>query len=202
MIVTLYLFLVVVSEVHFFRDCSRGPSVAGDAHERYLLEAHGILQEAPRGEKAGRFLRTADAQCDNAPNPVLLRSQVVLLGIVWNAFCNAFAGGLGLELRHGVALLAVLPALHIGSLLALLSVFRSGPSDASPGAAVAATFCGAHKTLAFGLPLINTVFEGNPNLASYCAPIMIMHPLQLAIGSLVVPYFKKITEEEKRNCDA
>ena len=63
---------------------------------------------------------------------------------------------------------------------------------------MAATFCGAHKTLAFGLPLINTVFEGNPNLASYCAPIMLMHPLQLVIGSLVVPYFKQMVEEEEK----
>lgn len=118
---------------------------------------------------------------------------MVLLGIVWNAFCNAFARGLGLELRHGLALLTLLPLLHIGSLAALFSVFRSKFLSDTPGEAVAATFCGAHKTLAFGLPLINTVFEGNPNLASFCAPLMLMHPLQLVIGSLAVPYFAKIT---------
>lgn len=92
----------------------------------------------------------------------------------------------------------MLPLLHLGSLLSLFSVFRANILNNTPGEAVAATFCGAHKTLAFGLPLINTIFEGNPNLASYCAPIMLMHPLQLVIGSLMVPYFTKFTTEEKK----
>mmetsp|Transcript_3380 Transcript_3380/g.6017 ORF Transcript_3380/g.6017 Transcript_3380/m.6017 type:complete len:128 (+) Transcript_3380:51-434(+) len=127
---------------------------------------------------------------------------MVLLGIVWNAFCNAFTRGLGLELSHGILLLILLPLLHIGSLATLFALFRSKLFSASTmGEAVAATFCGAHKTLAFGLPLINTVFEGNPNLASYCAPIMLMHPLQLVIGSLIVPYFKQMVEEEEEKVE-
>mmetsp|Transcript_9615 Transcript_9615/g.20808 ORF Transcript_9615/g.20808 Transcript_9615/m.20808 type:complete len:439 (-) Transcript_9615:185-1501(-) len=123
--------------------------------------------------------------------------EMVLLGIVWNAFCNAFTRGLGLEFSHAIALLTMLPLLHIGSLLSLFTIFKSKVLiNASMGEAVAATFCGAHKTLAFGLPLINTIFEGNPNLASYCAPIMLMHPLQLVIGSFMVPYFARKVEEE------
>lgn len=59
--------------------------------------------------------------------------------------------------------------------------------------AVAATFSASQKTLAFGLPLINTIFAGSSNLASYCAPIMLVHPIQLLIGSFVVPYFKQFT---------
>jgi len=69
--------------------------------------------------------------------------------------------------------------------------------NVSPGEAVAAAFCSSHKTLAFGLPLIQTIFEGNPNLAAYCAPLMLIHPLQLVLGSLLVPYFKTYTEESQ-----
>ena len=122
---------------------------------------------------------------------------MVLLGIVWNAFCNAFTRGLGMDFSNAIVLLIMLPLLHIGSLFTLFNIFKSKILNNSPGEAVAATFCGAHKTLAFGLPLINTIFEGNPNLASYCAPIMLMHPLQLVIGSLAVPYLTKFTAEEK-----
>ncbi|KAL9179666.1 hypothetical protein ACHAXT_008956 [Thalassiosira profunda] len=123
--------------------------------------------------------------------------EVVLLGIVWNAFCNAFTKGLGLDLSHAVALLVILPLLHIGSLVSLFALFRSKMLNNTPGEAVAATFCASHKTLAFGLPLINTIFEGSPNLASYCAPVMFIHPLQLVIGSFMVPYFTKFTEEKE-----
>lgn len=122
--------------------------------------------------------------------------EVILLGIVWNAFCEAFTRGLGLDFSHAIALLILLPLLHIGSLIVLFSLFKSKRSSNTPGEAVAATFCASHKTLAFGLPLINTIFDGNVNLASYCAPIMLMHPLQLVIGSFIVPYFTKFTEEK------
>jgi sodium/bile acid cotransporter 7 len=90
--------------------------------------------------------------------------EVVILGIVWNAFCNAFTSGLGLEVKHAAALLLLLPALHAVSLVSLSSFFNSKVLGFSSGEAKAATFCGAHKTLAFGLPLINTIFEGNLNL--------------------------------------
>ena len=127
----------------------------------------------------------------------MLLFQLVLLGIVWNAFYEAFTRGLGLGFSHAIALLILLPLLHMGSLIALFSLFKSKLLlNNTPGEAVAATFCASHKTLAFGLPLINTIFDGNANLASYCAPIMLMHPLQLVIGSFVVPLFGRYTEQK------
>ena len=61
--------------------------------------------------------------------------------------------------------------------------------------AVAAAYCASHKTLAFGLPLIRTIFAGSPDLAYYCAPIMILHPLQLLVGSLAVPRLRAYLSE-------
>lgn len=60
--------------------------------------------------------------------------------------------------------------------------------------AIAATFCTSHKTLAFGLPLLNTIFEGNANLAAYCAPVMFIHPLQLLLGSILAERIKNDDE--------
>jgi solute carrier family 10 (sodium/bile acid cotransporter), member 7 len=125
--------------------------------------------------------------------------ELILLGIVWNAFCNAFSKGMGLEFRHAAALLAILPTLHIISLVFLFKMFQQPFWGLSRGETVAAMFCASHKTLAFGLPLVNTIFEGNPNLASYCAPIMFIHPLQLVLGSLLVPRLVRYTTGE---CEA
>jgi sodium/bile acid cotransporter 7 len=124
--------------------------------------------------------------------------ELILLGIVWNAFCNAFTKGMGLELRHGLALLALIPTLHVGSLFILQKFFELPFFNFDRSQIVASVYCASHKTLAFGLPLINTIFEGNPNLASYCAPIMFIHPLQLVLGSLAVPKFSKYIEEEQK----
>lgn len=62
---------------------------------------------------------------------------------------------------------------------------------------MAGMFCASQKTLAFGLPLINTIFEGSPNLAAYCAPIMFIHPLQLILGSLLIPRLETYTAAGK-----
>jgi sodium/bile acid cotransporter 7 len=110
---------------------------------------------------------------------------------------------LGLAFKHSIVLLILLPALHLLSLGALFKVFSQPFLKFSPPETVAAMFCASHKTLAFGLPLVNTIFEGNPNLASYCAPIMFIHPLQMTLGSLLLPMINqytgtwKTTEENK-----
>lgn len=121
--------------------------------------------------------------------------QIVLLGIVWNAFCNAFSSGLGLEIRHSLFLLAMLPTVHVAALGALLTFFSLPFLNFTRGEAVAASFCASQKTLAFGLPLINTIFEGNPNLASYCAPLMFIHPLQMTFGSLLLPWIRSFASD-------
>eukprot|EP00540_Astrosyne_radiata_P013890 CAMPEP_0116846872 /NCGR_PEP_ID=MMETSP0418-20121206/14105_1 /TAXON_ID=1158023 /ORGANISM="Astrosyne radiata, Strain 13vi08-1A" /LENGTH=380 /DNA_ID=CAMNT_0004478225 /DNA_START=140 /DNA_END=1281 /DNA_ORIENTATION=- len=123
--------------------------------------------------------------------------ELILLSIVWTAFCDAFSRGFGLGIRDGLTLLLLLPALHLGSIAALYKVFGAGIWGLTRGQIVAAIFCGSHKTLAFGLPLVNTVFAGAPDLAAYCAPIMLIHPIQLLLGSLLVPRLSKFTETDK-----
>jgi sodium/bile acid cotransporter 7 len=96
-----------------------------------------------------------------------------------------------------LALLGILPAIHMASLAILFKVFQQPFWGLSRGETVAAMFCASHKTLAFGLPLVNTIFEGNPNMAAYCAPIMFIHPLQLIVGSLLVPKLIEYTKGEE-----
>ena len=52
-------------------------------------------------------------------------------------------------------------------------------------------FCAAHKTIAFGMPLLKTIFDGAPSLALLCAPLLIYHPMQLVIGSALVPALQR-----------
>eukprot|EP00549_Striatella_unipunctata_P023719 CAMPEP_0118687668 /NCGR_PEP_ID=MMETSP0800-20121206/8508_1 /TAXON_ID=210618 ORGANISM="Striatella unipunctata, Strain CCMP2910" /NCGR_SAMPLE_ID=MMETSP0800 /ASSEMBLY_ACC=CAM_ASM_000638 /LENGTH=317 /DNA_ID=CAMNT_0006584873 /DNA_START=324 /DNA_END=1277 /DNA_ORIENTATION=+ len=119
--------------------------------------------------------------------------ELILLGIVWNAFCNAFYKGLGISIQHGLFLFGLLSVLHVGALFGLIPFFSL--FNYSRPQAVAGAFCASQKTLAFGLPLVNTIFEGNPNMAAYCAPIMFIHPLELLLGSLFVPKISKYVEE-------
>lgn len=123
--------------------------------------------------------------------------ETILLGIVWNAFSNAFSKGVGFDVPTTVRLVLVLAVVHLAALFGLFNLFKTprvqNALKLERGDVVAAAFCASQKTLAFGLPLIKTVFDGNPNLASYCAPIMFIHPLQLILGSLAVPEFSRYT---------
>ena len=122
--------------------------------------------------------------------------ELILLSILWNAFCTAICKGLGLSLQHGIALGFLLPSLHAVSLLALFQFFSLPILGFTRQDAVSAMFCASQKTLAFGLPLIQTIFEGNPNLALYCAPLMFFHPLELIMGSSLIPRLEKYTGKE------
>ena len=117
--------------------------------------------------------------------------ELIMICILWNAFCEAFAIGWGLQLSHAMTLFLILPVLHLASLRFGFKLFER--IGFSRGEVVAAMFCASHKTLAFGLPLVNTIFEGNPNLAAYCAPLMFIHPTQLVLGSLFIPRLEKYT---------
>jgi sodium/bile acid cotransporter 7 len=88
----------------------------------------------------------------------------------------------------------LLPTLHVTALAAFFKLFSLPSLRFTKGETISAMFCSSQKTLAFGLPLVNTIFQGNPNLASYCAPIMFIHPLQMAIGSFLLPTIQKFMD--------
>lgn len=130
--------------------------------------------------------RLRDA-CERHSKVLKRLQEVVLLSILWNALCTATSQNLGLGLRHGLALAALLPVVHLLALTSLLVAFSHPSWRWSRPQSVAAAFCASHKTLAFGLPLVRTVFAGTPHVAWYSAPLVFVHPIQLVVGSLLVP---------------
>lgn len=54
---------------------------------------------------------------------------------------------------------------------------------------IAAVFCGSKKTLASGVPMAHLIFGANPALGLILMPIMIYHPLQLAIGGVLAQHW-------------
>lgn len=135
----------------------------------------------------GQALRTTPVLDVQNKNKLAFKrvSEIVLLLIVWNAFCNAFARGINIPLGQLAALAALLPLLHV---IAFFAIFATFSSTFPRRDAIAGAFVASQKTLAFGLPLIKTIFAASPDdLAFYCAPIMLLHPSQLLVGSVLVP---------------
>jgi len=93
-------------------------------------------------------------------------------------------------------LATALPAAFFLSQLAMfafsaLPVFKLTRKDQT-----AAMFCATQKTLAFGMPLIKAFFEGSPHAALITTPLLVIHPLQLLIGSLMIPYLQRYIKQE------
>ena len=72
-----------------------------------------------------------------------------------------------------------------------------------PTLRVFALFGCTHKTIAMGIPLITALYENSEKLALYTLPILIWHPTQLILGSLLAPRLEKWVEKVRRQrvCD-
>ncbi|KAK5893228.1 hypothetical protein CgunFtcFv8_006121 [Champsocephalus gunnari] len=63
---------------------------------------------------------------------------------------------------------------------------RSG-AGFSPADTVAIIFCSTHKSLTLGIPMLKIVFEGYEHLSLISVPLLIYHPAQILLGSILVP---------------
>ncbi|KAJ1623963.1 putative sodium bile acid cotransporter [Pavlovales sp. CCMP2436] len=122
-------------------------------------------------------------------------SELIILGVIFNTFCDSFSRASLALGRADILLLALgMPVVYTLCFLCgarLLSRLPIAPADAT-----AALYCASQKTLAFGLPVIRLIFAGSPDLAYYTAPIMVLHPLQLFLGSALMPTLKRTLKLE------
>merc|ERR1712232_1388757 len=53
------------------------------------------------------------------------------------------------------------------------------------------------KTVAVGVPLINTIYDHNPNVGLYTLPLLVWHPTQLLVGSFLAPRLAAFVKREE-----
>ncbi len=118
-----------------------------------------------------------------------LMDRLVIIGIVYTTFCNSFVarawrgtslGDLGLTFA-GVLLLFTIAASGIWLATRAMRLAR--------GDAIAALFCGSKKTLAAGVPMAGLIFGTYPGLSAVLLPLMLYHPMQLTICSVLADRF-------------
>ena len=81
--------------------------------------------------------------------------------------------------------------MQLGSMMLL---YRSSTwiSWFSPEDTVCIIFCGVHKSLTLGMPMLKILFEDSPHLAALSLPLLIYHPTQILLGGLLAPYLKSL----------
>jgi sodium/bile acid cotransporter 7 len=119
-----------------------------------------------------------------------------LLFIIYCTFCKVFKKGSQQTL--GQVFAVVLYQLLQLLLLMVIAwyLLRLFWKD-EPALRVMGLFGCTHKTIAMGVPLISTMYKDDPNLGQYVLPILIWHPMQLIVGTLLTPRLSNFIIKEK-----
>jgi uncharacterized membrane protein YphA (DoxX/SURF4 family) len=126
--------------------------------------------------------------------------EYALVYIVYTVFCKAFLAGSNTRFAD-ICLLIFLVFILMVMLAtiawyALKVLYRNEPELRVMG------FYGCpQKTIALGIPLIASMFGGSPHQSEYTLPILIWHPMQLILGSLLVPTLLRFVNRERSRID-
>ncbi|XP_052449178.1 sodium/bile acid cotransporter 7-like [Carassius gibelio] len=74
------------------------------------------------------------------------------------------------------------------ALIFFLSTRKSSGFTAADSVAI--MFCATHKSLTLGIPMLKIVFEGYEHLSLISVPLLIYHPAQILLGSVLLPSIK------------
>ena len=114
-----------------------------------------------------------------------LIDKAVILLLVYAAFCNSMMSGLWEQQGASVLAIAVGGSALLLALILLLTTRTAKWLGFNHADKVAAVFCASKKSLAAGAPMAALIFGSNPGLGLILLPIMIYHPLQLIVCSIM-----------------
>jgi solute carrier family 10 (sodium/bile acid cotransporter), member 7 len=124
--------------------------------------------------------------------------QYALVFIVYTVFCTTFEGGSDSTVGD-VFLMVACQLIALVFVMVLAWFMMRLLFHNAPELRVMGLFGCTHKTVAMGVPLINAIYDTNPNVGLYTLPLLIWHSLQLLLGSLLVPRLQKwvLAENER-----
>lgn len=117
-----------------------------------------------------------------------------ILLLVYTSFCDSVVDGVWTKNGWGVLVPAfagsiLLFGIVFSAMRAVCARLKIAPEDSA-----AVIFCGTKKTLASGVPMAHLIFGANPGLGLILLPILIYHPLQLAICGWLASRWAKRAE--------
>ncbi|XP_030419502.1 sodium/bile acid cotransporter 7 isoform X2 [Gopherus evgoodei] len=118
-------------------------------------------------------------------------SSCVLLMIIYTTFCDTFSNP-NIDLDKFSLIIIVLIIFFVQLSFMLLTFLFSTRNNFgfTPADTVAIIFCSTHKSLTLGIPMLKIVFAGYEHLSLISVPLLIYHPAQILLGSVLVPTIK------------
>eukprot|EP00049_Salpingoeca_infusionum_P026135 m.23948 g.23948 ORF g.23948 m.23948 type:complete len:363 (+) comp8547_c1_seq1:250-1338(+) len=123
-------------------------------------------------------------------------SSFVLLVIIYTTFCDTFTGSVDIEPSSLAMLVVFLVMLLLIEMIGLFFVTRK--LNFAPRDVVCVLFCATHKSLTLGIPMMNIVFANSTHLSLLSVPLLVYHPTQIFLGSVLVPTVKGWLDRQLR----
>ncbi|KAJ7395833.1 hypothetical protein BTVI_151042 [Pitangus sulphuratus] len=118
-------------------------------------------------------------------------SSCVLLMIIYTTFCDTFANpNIDLDKFSLIIIVFIIFSVQMSFMFLTFLFSTRNNSTFTPADTVAIVFCSTHKSLTLGIPMLKIVFAGYEHLSLISVPLLIYHPAQILLGSLLVPTIK------------
>ncbi|XP_028609241.1 sodium/bile acid cotransporter 7 isoform X2 [Grammomys surdaster] len=118
-------------------------------------------------------------------------SSSVLLMIIYTTFCDTFSNpSIDLDKFSLVLILFIIVSVQLSFMLLTFIFSTRNNSGFTPADTVAIIFCSTHKSLTLGIPMLKIVFAAHEHLSLISVPLLIYHPAQILLGSVLVPTIK------------
>ncbi|XP_067592839.1 sodium/bile acid cotransporter 7 isoform X6 [Pseudorca crassidens] len=115
-------------------------------------------------------------------------SSSVLLVIIYTTFCDTFSNpDIDLDRFSLILILFIICSIQLSFMLLTFIFSTRNNSGFTPADTVAVMFCSTHKSLTLGIPMLKIVFAGHEYLSLISVPLLIYHPVQILLGSVLVP---------------
>lgn len=156
------------------------PLLVGQCLRNFLPPAKAFIN------KYGKYFRDGQEYC--------------LAFIVYTIFCKTFKQGSTARVSDVFimigCILLMLVVLMIMAWTSLHVLFHSQPKLVAMG-----LFGCTHKTVAVGIPLVSSIYAGDPNLALYVLPLLIWYTMQLILGTAAAPYIAAYIIRREKEID-
>ena len=111
--------------------------------------------------------------------------RFTILTLVYTSFSDSVQQGIWRNYGSSVLLQTLVICTLLFFIIYSFTQFSSRLLHLSEEDRIAAVLCGSKKTLASGVPMAHLIFGSNPALGLILIPIMLYHPLQLAVGGVL-----------------
>ncbi|XP_059157776.1 sodium/bile acid cotransporter 7-like isoform X3 [Physella acuta] len=124
--------------------------------------------------------------------PFNLIGHLLTFYIIYATFCATFTrSDLSLDYFSLITTGFIIFCLQSGIMCLLLFLTSSSVFNFDCLDCVTIAFSGTHKSITLGMPVIEIIFEGNPNISYLSVPLLIYNPMQIVLGGMSIELLER-----------